>query len=106
MDYKFKEKYHGGVGFVIDFGKIKALVSNKFDHKLILHKKDPFLRKLIAIDLPGLVDVDYPPTAENMATDIADMIFKELVRVKCSEPKVTITLWETDTSSVTVERTP
>lgn len=82
-----------GLGMVMDFSQIKRVVNawidETLDHRMILHRDDPALPALRALDEPVHV-VDFNPTAEN----IAKMIF-EFVKGQ-SFPVVEVRLWETD----------
>jgi len=90
------------IGMVIDFGELKRffneIVDSKFDHRLILMGYDPFnkaLSKALPKDDDSICWVDYNPTAENMVTDIFNMLKDELptgVRL------VGVKLYETPTS--------
>ena len=84
-------------GFVIDFGDLKMeleKIKDIFDHRLLLKDKDP-LNKKIANTLPEdwIFWFDVNPTAENIATFIANQLARNIV---CD--KIIIKLWETDTS--------
>ena len=59
------------LGRVIDFGVIKGLlcrwVEECWDHRFLIWKDDPRAELLRKLDPPGIVLVDYNPTAENLA---------------------------------------
>jgi len=89
-------------GMVIDFKKLKEIVNekiiNKFDHILVLCPD-------VGGSIPSIIDmydlkvvfVKYNPTAENMAKDFYDILFREIsVEVK-GLVKLQIRLHETDT---------
>lgn len=86
-------------GFVVDFGDIKDLV-NEWDHRLLLWDQDPYYRQVLNMqDTPhspiemGLVLLQFNPTAENMAKNLAERIFYEF-RLEA----VMVELWETPKS--------
>ena len=83
-------------GFVVDFGDIKDLV-NEWDHRMLLWEEDPF-----AIHdeegpapevLTGVVLLQFNPTAENMAHDLAIRLAREF-----DLDYVAVNLWETPKS--------
>jgi 6-pyruvoyltetrahydropterin/6-carboxytetrahydropterin synthase len=62
------------VGRVMDFGVIKTRLcqwlEDRWDHKLLLWQKDPFIDALLALEgyvAESIVRVPFNPTAENMA---------------------------------------
>jgi 6-pyruvoyltetrahydropterin/6-carboxytetrahydropterin synthase len=76
-------------GMVIDFTDVKTLLKAevlKLDHKFLLHRYDELAGVLSG--LPGVVLVDFVPTAENIAT----ALLNALPDVSC------VKLWETATS--------
>jgi 6-pyruvoyltetrahydropterin/6-carboxytetrahydropterin synthase len=88
------------LGMVIDFGDFKTIVKetivNKFDHSLVLYKKEKHQE---FSKTEGLFDrlhiLDYQPTCENMVIDFADRISKKLPK----EIKLfSLKLYETATS--------
>lgn len=101
IDCEDPDLYIDGVGYVIDFGEIKRIVNEMYDHKLVLHREDEWAAKMEKLGVPGLVIVDFAPTSENMATDIALRIQKALKSLGCHAPKIQINLWETSSSYVT-----
>jgi 6-pyruvoyltetrahydropterin/6-carboxytetrahydropterin synthase len=82
-------------GMVVDFDEIKTSIKSwidaELDHKMILCKDDPVI-PLFLERRELFVNVDFNPTAEN----IARMIF-EYAAAK-GFPVVRVTLWETVTS--------
>ncbi|MFO0900139.1 MAG: 6-carboxytetrahydropterin synthase [Pirellulales bacterium] len=80
------------IGMVIDFTDIKRVVSrwidDNLDHRMILHRDDPYVPVLRDLGEP-LYLIDANPTAENIARLIYD----------CAEghgfPIVEVKLWET-----------
>ena len=76
IEFDDMQGYYGGDGFKIDFGMIKKVVNDQFDHKFILFKDDPLVE--VMKDLPGVVLVDYIPTAENMSLHIKRMLEDKL----------------------------
>ncbi len=95
--------YIGDIGYLIDFGELKKIVNDKFDHKFVMCVDDEYFESMKALSLPGLVGVDYQPTAENMATDIARSIKARIEEIAPSRNEITVILWETDTASATVK---
>ena len=82
-------------GMVVDFTSVKTALRAeiaKLDHKFLLHQYDKLAGKMV--DLPGVVLVDFVPTAENIA--------QALLRALPSVSKVK--LWETPTSFAEVSR--
>lgn len=80
------------LGMVRDFSEIKAIVSQwideTFDHRMLLHKDDPYVAYLKEQKEPiKLLDVN--PTAENIARLIFDFVQSQ------GFPVVEVTLWET-----------
>jgi 6-pyruvoyltetrahydropterin/6-carboxytetrahydropterin synthase len=82
------------LGMVTDFSRLKRIVGGwideTLDHKMLLHKDDPFLAFLRAQGEPVHV-LDVNPTAEN----IARLIF-EFTQAQ-GFPVVEVKLWETET---------
>jgi len=82
-------------GMVCDFGEAKArlrtLVEEKIDHKMILHESDVLVGALRGVgEEPFVLEVN--PTAEN----IARLIFKEARALHL--PVTAVRLWETRTA--------
>jgi len=96
-------------GAVLDFGDLKRLlkayVSDRYDHKLILWSDDEKNQKLnTVLDDDWIVWMNSNPTAENMARDI----YKELVPAfnakKIQGVKlVEVTVYETATNKATYQ---
>ena len=84
-----------GLGMVMDFSKIKRVVSGwidaNLDHRMILHKDDPILSDLRRHNEPVFL-VDVNPTAENIAKLIFDFAHGQ------GFPVVQVALWETNDS--------
>ena len=80
-------------GMVIDFSRIKQVVSTwideTLDHRMLLHKDDPVLAYLRRQGEPVYV-MDVNPTAENIARLIYDFAASQ------GFPVVEVQLWETD----------
>ena len=84
-----------GRGMVCDFGeakaRLRALVEEKLDHKMILHESDVLVGALMGVgEEPFVLEVN--PTAEN----IARLIFKEARALHL--PVTAVRLWETRTA--------
>jgi 6-pyruvoyltetrahydropterin/6-carboxytetrahydropterin synthase len=66
------------LGRVLDFSAIKdrlcLWLEEQWDHRFLLHTKDPFAEALMGIDPHGLVLVPFNPTAENMADYLLNTI--------------------------------
>ena len=81
------------LGMVVDFGRIKEVVSawidETLDHTMLLHKDDPVLSFLRRQGEPVYV-MDVNPTAENIARLIFDFTAAQ------GFPVVEVQLWETD----------
>jgi len=90
-----------GLGMVVDFSRIKGVVSawinETLDHKMILHKDDPLLAYLRQQGEP-VFTLDVNPTAENIAKLICDYTASQ------GFPVVEVHLWETDDSFATYRR--
>lgn len=91
------------LGMVVDFTHIKktvgAWIDAELDHKMILHKDDPFLPQLRAQGEPFFA-LDVNPTAENLAKLIFDHARMQGL------PVVEVKLWETDDSFATYRGQP
>jgi 6-pyruvoyltetrahydropterin/6-carboxytetrahydropterin synthase len=81
------------LGMVIDFSRIKAVISDwidqKLDHRMLMHKDDPLLPFLRQQGEP-VFTMDVNPTAENIARLIFDFAASQ------GFPVVEVRLWETD----------
>jgi 6-pyruvoyltetrahydropterin/6-carboxytetrahydropterin synthase len=81
------------LGMVMDFTRLKrvvgAWIDEQLDHKMLLHKDDPFLSFLRQQGEPVYV-LDVNPTAENIARLIFDYTSSQ------GFPVVEVKLWETD----------
>jgi 6-pyruvoyltetrahydropterin/6-carboxytetrahydropterin synthase len=79
-------------GMVMDFSEIKQVVSawidENFDHRMLLHRDDPALASLLALEEPVKV-LAVNPTAENIARLIFDFVKSR------HYPVTSVTLWET-----------
>jgi 6-pyruvoyltetrahydropterin/6-carboxytetrahydropterin synthase len=89
------------LGMVMDFTGLKRVVGGwideALDHKMLLHKDDPALPHLRALDEPVFV-MDANPTAENIARLIYDYTAKQ------GFPVVEVQLWETATCRASYRR--
>lgn len=81
------------LGMVVDFSRIKRVVSawidDALDHKMILHQDDPLLPLLRQQGEP-VHALDVNPTAENLARLIYDYTASQ------GFPVVEVQLWETE----------
>lgn len=83
------------VGRVLDFSVIKTLLCDwletNWDHKFLLWEKDPIVEVLSQLDPFGVVQVNFNPTAENMASYLLAIIGPLiLAETKCILVKVEI----------------
>ena len=87
-----------GLGMVVDFSRIKRVVSTwideTLDHRMLLHRDDPALPFLRQQGEPVFV-MDVNPTAENIAKLIYDFAAAQ------NFPVVEVRLWETDSCYAT-----
>ena len=90
-------------GFVIDFGDLKPLikeVTDQLDHAFIYEKGDPVGDFIKSCGLK-VVELDCPPTAENLAKFIFDHLNKrlkmtglKLIKVECFETPYASAVYE------------
>jgi len=101
-------------GFVIHADRIKEVVDQRFDHRLILHEEDPTLIGEM-VPLTGfqedegrtrfesaegmVVRVPFEPTVENLAEEIARDVATQLSRVEQGHGYVEVWLEEVPTIS-------
>ena len=93
-------------GMVMDFGDIKAIGENyfkQFDHAMMINRTDhdPFMALQTKMPFLKVVEVDYEPTAENMAREMYFYFDQELQKYAGSAEIDFITLYETDKSQAT-----
>jgi 6-pyruvoyltetrahydropterin/6-carboxytetrahydropterin synthase len=74
---------HPKLGMVMDFSVLKEIVNEMitepFDHALMIRKGTPHQQLALSSDLIGKVmELDYQPTCENMVTDFAAKISSRL----------------------------
>jgi len=90
------------LGMVMDFSVIKRVVAGwidaNLDHRMLLHRDDPFLPTLKQQNEPVFV-MDVNPTAEN----IARLIYEYAAHQQF--PVTEVKLWETDDSFATYTAT-
>jgi len=95
-----------GNGMVMDFGDLKAIVSNylkKYDHALMINEDDvEGIEKLKEV-IPYLkvVTVPHEPTAENMAREIYEYVDSEVKKYAGEMSMDFVTVYETDGSQAT-----
>jgi 6-pyruvoyltetrahydropterin/6-carboxytetrahydropterin synthase len=81
-------------GMLVDFSDIKTAVStwidDNLDHRMLLHRDDPFVPILQEKGEP-LYLLDRNPTAEN----IARLIYEQSLQLQLPVPIVEVRLWET-----------
>jgi 6-pyruvoyltetrahydropterin/6-carboxytetrahydropterin synthase len=89
------------LGMVVDFSKIKRVVSAwidaNLDHRMLLHKDDPALPELRRQGEPVFV-LDVNPTAENIAKIIFEYTASQ------GFPVTQVALWETHDSFAVYKR--
>lgn len=87
-------------GMVMDFSKIKEIlkikIHDKFDHKFLLWTQDPLYEKII--DIPGTVEINFVPTAENLAKYCYTIIQEELHKCSFNGTITNVRFYETPTS--------
>lgn len=71
------------LGRVLDFSVIKEKLcmwlGNEWDHHFLVWKEDPLAPHLKALD-PTVVELDFNPTAENIAHHLATVVAPECLR--------------------------
>ncbi|MEA2041051.1 MAG: 6-carboxytetrahydropterin synthase [Bacteroidota bacterium] len=87
-------------GMVMDFGDLKKIVKSKivdiYDHALIISKAAKFNASGIGKQMyERFITTDYQPTCENMVSDFAQIIKKELPKTVNLH---SVRLYETETS--------
>ena len=90
-------------GMVMDFADIKAIGDHyfkQFDHAMMINRRDhnPFMALQTKMPFLKVVEVDYEPTAENMARDIYEYFVKELEKYGGTASMDYINIYETDRS--------
>jgi len=93
-------------GMLMDFGDIKSIGKHyfkQFDHAMMINRSDHDVFMTLQTKMPFLkvVEVDYEPTAENMARDMYEYFAKELEKYSGTAAMDYITIYETDTSQAT-----
>lgn len=93
-------------GMVMDFGDIKAIGENyfkNFDHAMMINRSDHdnFMKLRSAMPFLKVLEVDYEPTAENMARDIYEYFRLEISKFAGNAEMDFITIYETDKSQAT-----
>lgn len=76
ISFEFASETLDELGMVIDFGLIKETackwVDERFDHKFLVFRDDPLAETLR--DFPGIVELDFNPTVENLCRYIFEKI--------------------------------
>jgi 6-pyruvoyltetrahydropterin/6-carboxytetrahydropterin synthase len=89
------------VGMVMDFSRIKQVVSTwideTLDHRMLLHRDDPALPLLRQLGEPVFI-MNENPTAENIARLIYEFAAGKGI------PVAEVKLWETENCSATYRR--
>ena len=85
-------------GMVLDFSELKYVVNNwleeNLDHKMVLAEDDPLVPVLASMQEPMFL-IPYPPTAENFARLIFNLVKDR------GYPVNKVVFWETDKCSAT-----
>lgn len=72
------------IGRILDFSIIKSTLcewlEKCWDHKFLIHAKDPRFESLLALDPEGVVATHFNPTAENMAQYLLEIIGPALLQ--------------------------
>lgn len=97
IDYGKRKSYVRGVGFITDFAGIKKIIRDRFDHKFLMSEKDPYSRKMS--EMKGLLLLGYSPTAENIAIEIANLVYAYVIKSPDTAARVSVELFETSSSS-------
>lgn len=100
-----KEKGISSEGMVIDFSELKPIkkfIDNTLDHRCMLQSEDPLSKHLTKAEL---YPVEYRPTAENIARNIALLCKTEFSLMKIKWNKIRVTVWETAKCSASAEIT-
>ena len=84
--FHFKIASAGGldeIGRVMDFGVIKTKLcewlEENYDHKMLIWELDPMLPDLKKISPESIVEVDFNPTAENIAENFCKVLAPDLL---------------------------
>lgn len=84
--FHFKIASAGGldeIGRVMDFGVIKSKLcewlEENYDHKTLIWELDPMLPDLKKISPESIVEVDFNPTAENIAENFCRVLAPDLL---------------------------
>ena len=93
-------------GMVMDFGDLKAIGEHyfkNFDHATMINRTDHdnFMKLRSAMPFLKILEVDYEPTAENMAHEIYFYLMGEIKKYSGSAEMDYITIYETDKSQAT-----
>jgi 6-pyruvoyltetrahydropterin/6-carboxytetrahydropterin synthase len=93
-------------GMLVDFGRLKEVVARQvidvFDHRFVMSRHDPRATAMQQVfnrnddhGGPGVILLDAPPTAEFLATTIAQLLVRDYPELS------TVRVWETPTCSAT-----
>jgi 6-pyruvoyltetrahydropterin/6-carboxytetrahydropterin synthase len=94
-----QEEHLNEDGMVVDFGEIKAKINHLFDawdHSFMFYAKDPLAdhyRAMTRVEPIRMVEVDYNPTAEQMAYHVFRACVEEDVPVSSIRVHETTTGW-------------
>ena len=93
-------------GMVMDFGDIKEIGKHyfkNFDHAMMINRTDhdQFMKLRSVMPFLKVIEVDFEPTAENMARDFYFYFATELKKYSGTAEMDFITIYETDKSQAT-----
>ena len=86
-------------GMLMDFGEVKDKIAHLFDawdHSFMFWSKDKLAnhyKAMLAVEPLRMIEVDYNPTAENMAYHIFRACITENLPVDCVRVQETLTGW-------------
>ncbi|MCL4338484.1 6-carboxytetrahydropterin synthase [Patescibacteria group bacterium] len=100
IDYSQEENFIRKEGFYIDFAKLKKIIVEAYDHKFLMSMDDQYVTDIKKLNLPGFKFVPYSPTAENIAIDMAGLLYNLIKKKNGNLESVKIEIFETSNSSV------
>jgi len=86
-------------GMLMDFGQVKNKIGNLFDawdHSFMFWSNDPLVKnyiEMLHVQPLRMIEVDYNPTAENMAFHIYNICFKKSLPILKVRVQETLTGW-------------
>jgi len=93
-------------GMVMDFGDIKEIGNHyfkSFDHAMMINRSDhdKFLKLQTEMPFLKVIEVNYEPTAENMAREIYNYFSTKLEKYSGTVTMDFVTIYETEKSQAT-----